>query len=239
MYLSVLVPVHNSETVLNSTVQAFINKYKHQEVEIILIENGSTDNSFQLSLQLERDGNSDRFEPSVIAIQSTKGLGNAIRKGIESSKGDFVLITADDLPFGFDDLDAFEKLEYKPTITIGSKAHPDSSVNRGLKRSLSSAVFRKLQKTVLNHKIGDTQGTLIVDGNWLRSISHNLHSQNYLITAEIVQAALVNNRSVLESPVSLRPNHAEKKSSVKFKDIWKMATGQFVIRKNWGVPKNG
>jgi GT2 family glycosyltransferase len=235
--LSVLVPVHNSETVLIETVMALSEKFNNDDVEIILIENGSTDNSHAISLELAKQANLINKGPGIKAIRSEKGLGNALKKGISASTGNFILITADDLPFGFDDFDAFKEMTTKPTVTIGSKAHPLSNVKRGFKRQLSSTIFRKLQKLVLQNNIGDTQGTLIVEGNWLREINPRLQSENYLITAEIVQASLVNRRNVIESPVSLRDSHADKNSSVRFSDLWKMAIGQFEIRKNWGVPE--
>ena len=66
---------------------------------------------------------------TVEAVASAKGMGRAYRRGISVSTAPLVVFSADDLPFGTSDLDYWWA---HPTVglAIGSKAHPDSQVDR-------------------------------------------------------------------------------------------------------------
>lgn len=222
--ISILIPVHNSSQVIRESVLKITEFFKGFEYEVILIENGSTDDSFEICSDLE-----SRFA-QVKVYQSGKGLGNAIRRGIQNSSGDWILITADELPFEFDDVSHFLKLSRRPTIVIGSKAHPESKINRGYKRALSSNLFRFARWVILGSRVGDSQGSLIVNGPWLRKIEPRLSRADYLLTTEIVEKAEIDNLEILEVPVELRDSHDVKPSSIRFMHLITMFMGLWAIR---------
>ena len=88
--VSIIVPVHNTEKYLTSTVESLLAQ-TYQNIEIVLVENGSTDGSLALCHRLiERD---DRIR----LIQTEFGdLSHARNEGIRVSTGDFLAFVDSD-----------------------------------------------------------------------------------------------------------------------------------------------
>lgn len=225
--LSVVIPVHNSAAVLADTIESWRGQTGFGLLEIIIVENGSSDESWAIANAHAVDTDHVHFR----LLQSATGMGNALRAGIEVSRGKRVLLTADDLPFGFDDLDGERALGAVPLISVGSKAHPRSVAGRGAMRSVSTWGFRMLRKVLLRSRVGDSQGTLIVDGEWLRCVAPHCDDSGYLFTTQVVYAAELNRRRIVEVPVRLRPSQEAKASSVTVSDVWRMAEGLIAMRR--------
>lgn len=88
--ISVIIPVHNNEKTLEKCVNSVLSGI-YQNFEILLIENGSDDNSRALSNKLsEKDSRISVFE-------SEKGVSKARNVGIEKASGRFItFLDADD-----------------------------------------------------------------------------------------------------------------------------------------------
>lgn len=225
--LTVVIPVYNSGPVLAPAIQQWRRYLQTGCTEIIVVENGSTDDSYRTAVENAVDTSHIRFK----VLQSEKGMGNALRTGIAASTGRRVLLTADDLPFGFTDLEAAEALPNKPLLVIGSKAHPDSKAGRGALRSLSTGGFKAARRLILGSRIGDSQGTINVDGVWIRSMHSKFDDPGFLFSTQIVLAAELQKQSIVEVPVTLSKEQGEKQTSVQFADVMKMGLGLLRLRR--------
>lgn len=205
--LSYVVPVHNQEAVLAATVDTLVERLReHPGSEVLLVENGSTDGSPDLVERLAREHAGDPVR--VVAATSAKGLGHAWRRGMELAGGDLVVLTAADLPFLFTDLDAALALDPRPGLVIGSKAHRRSVVQRTAGRQLMSLGFRALRALLLGLRVGDSQGTLLLDAALARAILPELRSADFFIGTEIVAVAAAQGQRPVEVPVTLVPRDA-------------------------------
>ena len=191
------------------------------------MENGSSDESYLTALKNAEDTPFVSFQ----VLQSPKGMGNALRCGIAASKGRRVLLTADDLPFGFTDLEAAAALPEQPLLIIGSKAHPRSDAGRGMLRSVSTGGFKFARRLILGSRIGDSQGTMNVDGTWIRQMHEHFDDPGFLFSTQIVLAAEAQKQSITEVPVTLTVVQGEKQTSVTMKDVLKMGLGLGRLRK--------
>lgn len=93
---SVVVPVYNSEHTLNELyerVKAVFDETLHEKFELILVDDGSKDHSYDIMEQLH-----DR-DPRVKIIQQAKNFGQhpALLCGFHYVQGDFVITMDDDL----------------------------------------------------------------------------------------------------------------------------------------------
>jgi len=82
--ISVIIPVYNTETYLKECLDSVINQTL-REIEIICIDDGSTDNSLQILEHYLKIDNRIK-----ILSQKNKGAGFARNTGINSAKGEFV-----------------------------------------------------------------------------------------------------------------------------------------------------
>ncbi len=88
--VSIIVPIYNSETYLEECLDSIINQTL-KEIEIICVNDGSTDNSLDI---LNRYApNDDRI--TIINKQNT-GYGNSMNVGIDHAKGEYIGIVESD-----------------------------------------------------------------------------------------------------------------------------------------------
>ncbi|MDZ7914528.1 MAG: glycosyltransferase [Rhodococcus sp. (in: high G+C Gram-positive bacteria)] len=230
--LSVVIPAHNSARVIESTITAFADRLSTRHAEIIVVENGSSDETAAICARLVEDWSHPSV--SLTALTSDKGMGNALRVGVSDSRGRQVLLTADDLPFGFGDLDAAEayvdRTGSTPLVAIGSKAHPGSDVQRGALRSLMTFGFTSLRRIVLGTRTKDPQGTFLVEGALLRSLAPHLSEPGFLFTTELDYAVELAGISPVELPVQLSASHRAQPSRVALSDVVNMARGLLTLR---------
>jgi len=228
--LSYVVPAHNSEPVIEATLRALAARLGDRAAEVIVVENGSTDGTPARLAELAASWSA--AGPPLVVLTSAKGLGNAYRPGIAASRGRRVVLTADDLPFGFDDLDAADPLD--PTdhpVVIGSKGHPDSQVERGMVRSVLTGGFWLLRRAVLGMRTRDPQGTFLLAGEWARAMEPRLTEDGYLATTELCHLAEQAGIRPVEVPVRLSALHGDHRSRISGRDVWRMGVGLVGIRR--------
>jgi glycosyltransferase involved in cell wall biosynthesis len=92
--INVIIPVHQAETFLDRCIQSIQNQ-TYKNIRVILVENGSTDKSFELcKAWVERD---NRFE--TISLEGKSGAGIARNAGldrIDYSGGYIAFVDSDD-----------------------------------------------------------------------------------------------------------------------------------------------
>lgn len=86
--ISVIIPVHNSSKYLSICLESIL-KQTYKNIEIIAVENGSTDNSLEIL---------NKYKETIkIEVLKEAGLSKARNKGIEISSGKYlVFIDSDD-----------------------------------------------------------------------------------------------------------------------------------------------
>lgn len=99
--ISVIVPVYNVERYLEECLNHIV-KQTFRDIEIICINDGSTDNSPSILNQF-----AEKDSRIIIVNQKNQGLGAARNKGIELAKGDYIYFMDGD---DYLELTAFEEL---------------------------------------------------------------------------------------------------------------------------------
>lgn len=109
--ISVIVPVYNVEQYLNKCIDSIINQ-TYKNLEIILVNDGSTDNS---SIICDEYANKDRR--IKVIHKSNGGLSDARNAGIDAAKGKYI---------GFIDSDDWVEIDmYSKLYSIASKENVD------------------------------------------------------------------------------------------------------------------
>jgi dolichyl-phosphate beta-glucosyltransferase len=199
--LSVIVPACNATSSLERTLKQLIDLPGGSPHEIVVVENGSDDGTWDLLDRLQASWGHPGT--ALVALRSERGIGSAYRAGVAASTGDRVLLTADDLPFGTSDVEAVLACRAMPRFAIGSKAHPRSRVPRGLARRVATGVFRVARRIVLGLDVGDTQGTFVIDGELARSLVASTTVSGFGMTTELVALAERHGEQLIELPVVL------------------------------------
>jgi dolichyl-phosphate beta-glucosyltransferase len=232
---SYIVPFHRDFFRLETTLPALLAaQSKYPIKEILLCHNGPPLSKDQLE-QIKS------WAPSPVRLLHTdlQGLGPAYRMGIYEAISDYVILTASDLPFGFTDLEAFMKMDFKPEFALGSKAHPLSRCgHRNGIRRLATAGFRILRKALLGRKSpDDSQGTHILKKELALKLAPLCAFENYLFQLELTAVQIAEGGHCIELPVTLSPEIYPTNIHI-WKDSWNMFLGICKMawrfrRKNW------
>jgi len=92
--LSILMPVYNELATLESAVKRVLDVDYPVEVELVIVDDGSTDGTRALYSAWENDP-----RVSIHLKTSNGGKGSAIRKGAELATGDYVIMCDADLEY--------------------------------------------------------------------------------------------------------------------------------------------
>lgn len=88
-FFSIIIPLYNKENYIESTLKSVLNQ-SYENFEIIVVNDGSTDNSLQFVKNFEN-------KKIKIVNQQNKGVSTARNNGIKSAKGNYIaLLDADD-----------------------------------------------------------------------------------------------------------------------------------------------
>lgn len=224
--LSIVVPCHNAETILKKTIV-----YLHSELnageELILIENGSTDNTMSALKDLFGTGNSQ----NVKILQSPKGIGLALKHGIQNASGEIIVFMGDDLPFGLQELNLARRLDVTGKYFILSKYHGNI---RGLGlRRLQGLIFIFLRELILSPNVKDSQATFFGDSRIIKKLARASKQSGFLVTLEFISIARKSGTEIVEIPCEalatpIRP------TTLKFRDVLQMFVGLFQIKQSLG-----
>lgn len=87
--ISIIIPIHNHALVVRSSIQSIIHQ-TYRPIEIIIVNDGSTDNFCEIEKELLSDVNLRQFNLRIIN-QDNKGAPSARNAGFAVSSGNFVI----------------------------------------------------------------------------------------------------------------------------------------------------
>lgn len=207
--VTVVIPAHNESGRIQHAVDSVLHEFHKtlQSVEIIVIDDGSTDTTYEEAQDLAH------MHPGVVkavALGSNHGKGYAIRTGFMHSRGDVVGFMDADLEYPVNALPLMASmvLESGGACAIASRAQDD---RRRFER-LSSQMAHKVAATVLQLPIRDTQaGIKMFPGPFARTALTSCQQEGWLYDIEALLRAVEQRLNIIEVPVmqkSVRPRRA-------------------------------
>jgi glycosyltransferase involved in cell wall biosynthesis len=151
-------PAHNEAGYLETAVRELDEglRARGHEYEILVVENGSTDDTLAVGRRL-----ADALPSVQVSKRAGADYGAALRDGILAARGEFI-VTFDvdyyDLGFVDDALKLLTSDQRVPAIVVGSKRAPGARDERPWPRRLVTTVFSMLLRTVFSLSVSDTHG---------------------------------------------------------------------------------
>ncbi len=155
--LTVVMPAFNEELILAESVDDVCTglRARGSEFEVLVVENGSTDNTRGVAATLP-----DRHPEVRVESLDQADYGVALRHGLLAARGS-VVVNFDTDYYDLDFLDAAVEQVLAPdgpVIVVGSKRAPGSDDNRAAIRRLVTFVFSSILKVGFGLKVSDTHG---------------------------------------------------------------------------------
>jgi glycosyltransferase involved in cell wall biosynthesis len=200
--VSIVIPVHNEGFFVYRSTRSLIEKLKNKkfaQFEIVLIENGSSDNSLEMCHKLK-----DKF-PQIINVieQPIASYGQAIKTGILAATKQHVVIFNVDL-WDINFLIEAKSLMPPAEIVVGSKTLAASRDERPISRRLMTYFFNSFLKIVFNFQGTDTHGIKIIDRELAVRLVKKCRALNELLDTELILRICRENHRYFELPIRVK-----------------------------------
>lgn len=175
--ISFVIPIYNEEEVVPELIKrlsAFINKMPKYNFEVVLVENGSFDNSFKLLVKLTKKD--QRFK--ILQLSKNFGADGGIVAGIHYATGDACVIMMADLQEPVEVVKQFiKKWEQGYEIVYGIVKKRTASFIRNFSSILFYKVINFLTKNMFPENASDFR---LIDKKVLETIKKMPEQNKYL-----------------------------------------------------------
>ncbi len=199
--LSIVIPIYNEEEILRSSVvelRAGLTQLGHS-YELLLAENGSTDNTIALAAGL-----SEEFPEVESFSADDPNYGKALRQGILRARGQ--LIICDEIDLG--DMDFYARaiellLSGDADMVVGSKAMPGAHDTRPVFRRVATRVINGMLRIAVDFRGTDTHGLKAFRRDLLIPVVDKCIVDKDIFASELVVRAGRAALNVVEIPVEV------------------------------------
>jgi glycosyltransferase involved in cell wall biosynthesis len=220
MKLSVVIPLYNEEKNISANVDEIVSALKELSgnYEIIIVNDGSTDNSLSVLKTIVK-----KYPfVKVVSYEKNRGRGYALRQGYSRANGEYIVATESDLNWGADIiLRLLNELEStKADIVIASPYRKGGSlVNVPFKRAFLSKVGNIILSAAVKNKLTMVSG---MTRGYRRDAIKNmiLENDDKEIHLEIISKALALGYKIVEIPAVLKWKDEDRKNTTKRKSTF-------------------
>ena len=195
-YLSVVIPAYNEEERLKKHVPDICAYLARKSFEIIVVNDGSKDNTARLARELE---------VRLVDLQPNRGKGGAVKAGMLAAQGRYVLFTDADQSTPIGEVEKLlAKLETGYDIAIGSRAIPGAEVEQPQVwyRALAGKLFGVGTRLFCIRGIHDTQcGFKAMKREVAQKIFPQVTSDTAIFDIEMLVVATREGYRIAEVPV--------------------------------------
>jgi glycosyltransferase involved in cell wall biosynthesis len=220
-------PLHNEGAWITSNVEQTMAVLRMLGTfEMILVDDGSSDNSGEEITRL-----AEKYFGEVISLQIPhSGKGEALRRGTNAAKGEFVVFIDADLDLPPEQILFFVAIQRvkKADAVIGSKLHSDSTVDYPLIRRVYSLGYFLLVKFLFGLPVRDTQtGLKLVRREMLLKALEKTESRGFTLDLELLVRLVQLGAVMVEAPVVVY--HSMKFGGIGLPVVWQ------IFRDTWLV----
>lgn len=211
MKLSIIIPVFNEEKTVDLILEKVYKvKIKNIEKQIIVINDGSTDDTEKIVKEIIRN----KKEIRLISHKKNQGKGSAVKTGIKMATGDYILIQDADLEY---DPQQYEKLltpilENKTKVVYGTRLKRlpnlkrDENNFRFLLHYIGNKALSLLTSILYKQWITDMETCYkIFPKNDIKNI--RLNSKGFEFEPEITAKLLKSGLKIYEVPITTTPRN--------------------------------
>lgn len=198
LLISVIMPVYNEENSIKNVIERIPN---HQNYEIILVNDGSTDNS--LAKVKEINGKTI----TIITHSRNMGYGAALITGFKHATGDIIVTLDSDGQHDPEDIPKLIEpiIKEKADFVIGSRYLGNCNYKVPLSTRVGERFINSCLWLLFRKKVKNNQSGFRSFKRDLISIFDNLRFNGMGFTTEAIFKCAYENYNICEVPISLNP----------------------------------
>ncbi|CAE7455434.1 ALG5 [Symbiodinium necroappetens] len=213
--LSVIVPAYNEEyrvpQMLDETLTYLEGRGASSSFsyEIIVVDDGSSDNTYAAALSASTAASLRHGEVKIIQLLANRGKGFAVRAGMLAARGQLLLMADADGATSIRDLERLERSlgakDDAPHMAFGSRHHlrQEALNKRAWYRNVLMVGFQFAVWLLVGGVINDTQcGFKLFKANAAKRIFASLHIYRWAFDIEVLILSQIFGQGVAEVPVT-------------------------------------
>ncbi|MEM2956392.1 MAG: glycosyltransferase family 2 protein [Candidatus Pacearchaeota archaeon] len=211
--VSVILPCLNEEKTIGNCIKKALQVFKENKIngEIIVVDNGSTDNSVKIASSLGVN----------VIKEPLKGYGSAYLRGFSEAKGKYIILADSDGTYDLLEIPKFLTALKENDFVIGSRFKGE--IKKGampfLHRYIGNPLLSFLLGIFFRKKISDCHsGFRAIRKDVLEKL--NLKTTGMEFASEMIIKAIKSKIKIKEIPVSYHPREGESKLK-SFHDGWR------------------
>ncbi|RKU25253.1 glycosyl transferase [Candidatus Poribacteria bacterium] len=235
MLVSVIIPAYNEENTIRQVLETV--QSLPLEVQIIVVNDGSTDNTFHILEELKADS-----ELTVVQNKVNRGKGFAIRSGIQYVKGDIVVIQDADMELSPNDLvHLVEPLKIDGVQVVYGSRFLKGRGNASLHNYIANRILAFYTNLLYGCKITDeSTGYKIFTTELIKEL--NLTCEGFEFCPEVTAKILRAGHNIHEVAVSYFPRTKKEGKKLRFWSdgifaAWTLLKYRFISKKQIFIDK--
>ena len=215
--VSVIVPLFNEEkTILQVLNKLSEVKRNYNELQIIIINDGSTDSSKKI---LEENKN---LYDELISYEKNRGKGYAVKSGIKFSQGKYIIFQDADLEYDPNDFLKFFKIidMFEPDLILGSRLnYSDYTKSHNILNKYGNRLITFLFNVFYNTTFTDIYSCYACFKKDLLN-NEELKTEGFEQHAEILCKVVKKGSNFYEVPINYNGRSYEEGKKIKFYHIF-------------------
>ena len=195
--ISIILPAYNEESTIKQILESLPNG---KSIEIIVIDDNSTDNSVQ---EIQKVNGNRKI--TLLKHKKNKGYGGAVTTGINQAKGEVIVTMDSDGQHCPEDIISLIKPIFngEADYTIGSRYLGSNHYDLPIITRLGEAIIEKLLKLFFGQKIMNNQNGFRAFNKKLISTLNCAKYNGFAYATEAIILALIDKNKVVECPVKV------------------------------------
>lgn len=197
--VSFVIPCHNEEMNVEPIVKGIIDFYGKYVLEILIVDDNSTDRTAEVTEKLSEIYGSIR----LVKRSPPNGVGRALREGLKEAKGEYILIMDSDFQHIIPEIrDLFDAIAGGADVAVGSRFSRESVlVNYALTKILANRAFHVIANILLGRRFRDISNNLKI---FRRQVAKRLviESDDFAANVETGLKPILLGYRVVEVPIS-------------------------------------
>ncbi|NOX60641.1 MAG: glycosyltransferase family 2 protein [Chloroflexi bacterium] len=227
--LSIIIPAYNEENRLPRSLDEILSWRQSvpYEVEVLVVENGSTDRTTEVAEAYARE------HANVRVLHSAKGKGAAVREGMLHGRGEYLFICDSDLSMPIVEVEKFLPPQLTGyDVAIGSREAPGAMrYNEPNYRHFMGRVFNFIVRVLAVPGFHDTQcGFKMFRREVARDVFSRQRITGWTFDVEALYLAIKNGARVAEVPINWYFDEDSRVDPIH--DTWQMFWDVIRIRVN-------
>ncbi|GAG97630.1 unnamed protein product, partial [marine sediment metagenome] len=195
--LSIVIPLYNEE----KSIRNILNLIPHNDgIEIIVVDDGSTDKSFQEAIESDKS-------IKLIKLDENQGYGNAILTGVKNASGDIIITMDSDGQHNPNEICRLIEpiLNDKADICIGSRYLGQCNYNIPLHTRVGECIIEKTLRLFFRQKVCNNQSGYRALKREAVSIFDDIKFNGFTSATEVLIKSKLKGYRVKEVPIVLEP----------------------------------